>query len=1194
MVLSLPHRTRIPAASRSRFLRDAARAAEALVLTAWFAASDARSWPPPRLPPSLGARLGADSAPSALLASLRAHAGLVLRADGSLGAPLVGGERREVLSALSLGVEQAAESLEALHALQELLRLERPAARVETYDISHLHGTHTVGARAVLSRGAAHLEEYACRRVRRAAPADDPAAMRETLRALTGRPDVLLVDGGKGQLRAAYEVAAELGMEESGVLALAKKEEDLYTLSGRVRLPHGAPLRLLQRQRDEAHASALLAHRSARHAAQFHSALDGAPLDAAASARLHAAFGSAAALRSATAGALGRALGCGALGEAVHAHLRQARVVEAVELAPRLEGHDSAVSALAHTSRRAGPAVDEWMREEAARRWWGARQAAASGVREEAVERVLEAAAAALQRQGGARELEAAIAACRRAPRPPRAAREAAAAASAAVAVEEEEEEEEEEGAAGRARVEAAAGTFRLVAPYVASAEQAAASAAVSRELSAGRPRVVLKGATGTGKTFVMARLIEETNRPTLIVAPNKVLAAQICTELKGFFPHNSVNFFISHFDFYQPETYMPTPQLYKPASSSKSDAIDKLRHEATRSLFERRDTVVVATVSCIFGLGLPSDYLDNAFALMVGQSWKPDVLSQQLEAIQYVHARDGAKLKRGDFGWQEGADGAEAEGRGVRLTLQPAHEERQLHVALAPLDEEGEHTIEAIWLEGEDRAAESLSSTVVYPASHHVFVDEARMHAAIAAIEAECKERTAQLRAEWKHREADRLESRVRSDLRQIKEKGWCLGMENYVRHMSGRAAGEPPTTLLDYMPEEWLLLVDESHITVPLLGAMHEGVRKRKRNLVSHGFRLPSAMDNRPLTAAEVWERVPQAVLVSATPGREAALCGEQPHAELLLRPTGVVDPQVEVVDCSRAGGYEDHLLSQIARRQAAGSRTLVSCLTKRSAEALAVFLEERGVKAGWIHSGVTSTERLEALDKLRSGEIDVLVGCNMLREGLDLPEVSLVAILGAEKQGFLRSASSLIQTIGRAARHIDGTCLMYTDDGRASPAMIQAIAETERRRNAQLAHNALHNVVPQSPTNAASARGGVSKGAALLELMKGPRGRNSTPRTKPEDDLEGGELELYGQIRAWRSALASAEERRPYMVVSEAVMRAIARAKPTTKEELRDVKGIGPKKVAAYAEGLLGVVRDHLEQKARLEKTSDDSPS
>ena len=487
----------------------------------------------------------------------------------------------------------------------------------------------------------------------------------------------------------------------------------------------------------------------------------------------------------------------------------------------------------------------------------------------------------------------------------------------------------------------------------------------------------------------------------------------------------------------------------------------------------------------------------------------------------------------------------------------------------------------------------ERPSSVVLYPASHYTAGQEEQKAHVLDAIATECVSAVDALLSNGQATEAERLRYRTEKDLADIARDGYCSGMENYSRHLTGRRPGEAPPTLIDYMPDDWLFIVDESHITVPQLGAMYSGDHSRKSKLVDGGFRLPSALDNRPLKGEEVWQKVPQAVLVSATPGAEIAMCGPSPRvSEMVIRPTGIPDPHVSIVDVEPLGGYEDHLLAQIEGRIAKDERTLVTCITKSSAEALSDFLKGHGIASLALHSGVQPLERLRFLDELRSGKLDVLVGCNLLREGLDLPQVSLVCVLNADKQGLLRSTTSLVQTIGRAARHVNGMALLYTESGRTSDAMHEAIRETDRRRQRQLAHNEQHGVVPRAagtilgePTakvvRTADVQPVSTGGGSVLEMLsREKQGSTREDRGPPGGDLEGEDRELYDELRAWREQVARSggRRRRPFMIVTEAVMLGLAVARPSNMEELLEVKGVGPKKAEMYGDAILEIIRSN----------------
>ncbi|MEN9255103.1 MAG: excinuclease ABC subunit UvrB, partial [Gloeomargarita sp. SZTDM-1c_bins_89] len=562
---------------------------------------------------------------------------------------------------------------------------------------------------------------------------------------------------------------------------------------------------------------------------------------------------------------------------------------------------------------------------------------------------------------------------------------------------------------------------FHLQAPFAPTGDQPQAIAQLVRGLQAGYRYQTLLGATGTGKTFVMANVIAQVGRPTLVLAHNKTLAAQLCNELREFFPHNAVEYFISYYDYYQPEAYIPVTDTYIAKSASINDEIDMLRHSATRSLFERRDVIVVASISCIYGLGIPSEYLKAAVHLAVGLSVAPTQVVQALVNIQYD--RNDRELGRGKFRL-----------RGDVLEIGPAYEDRVIRVAFWG-DE-----IERIELRDPLTGAvlETLDAINIYPARHFVTPPE-QLERACQAIEQELEERLAALEAQGKLLEAQRLKQRTRYDLELLRTVGYCNGVENYSRHLAGRPPGSPPECLVDYFPADWLLIVDESHVTVPQLRGMYEGDQSRKQVLIEHGFRLPSAADNRPLKAEEFWAKVNQCIFVSATPGDWELAVSEQ-VVELIIRPTGVLDPEILVRPT--VNQVED-LTGEVYRRVERGEKVLVTTLTKRMAEDLTSYWQEQGLRVRYLHSEIDAIGRIEILQGLRADECDVIVGVNLLREGLDLPEVSLVAILDADKEGFLRSERSLIQTIGRAARHVNGQAILYADI--LTESMQKAIQET-----------------------------------------------------------------------------------------------------------------------------------------------------
>jgi len=582
---------------------------------------------------------------------------------------------------------------------------------------------------------------------------------------------------------------------------------------------------------------------------------------------------------------------------------------------------------------------------------------------------------------------------------------------------------------------------FTVVAPYEPSGDQPSAIADIAARIRAGESDVVLLGATGTGKSATTAWLVEELQRPALVMAPNKTLAAQLATEFRELLPNNAVEYFVSYYDYYQPEAYIPQSDTYIEKDSSINEEVERLRHSATNSLLTRRDVLVVATVSAIYGLGTPQEYVDRMIRLSVGESVDRDTLLRSLVDIQYT--RNDIAFQRGTF-----------RVRGDTVEIFPVYEEHPIRIEM--FGDEIERLMTLHPVTGEIMTEDS--QTHVFPATHYVAGPE-RMHRAIGQIETELAARLTELEAQGKLLEAQRLRMRTTYDLELMQQMGSCAGIENYSRHIDGREPGSPPNCLLDFFPEDFLMVIDESHVTVPQIGAMYEGDMSRKRTLVDHGFRLPSAMDNRPLRFAEFEERVGQTLYLSATPGKYELAKVQGDVVEQVIRPTGLVDPQVIIKPTK---GQIDDLMGEIKARVARDERVLVTTLTKRMAEDLTDYLLEHGVKVQYLHSDVDTLRRVELLRELRMGIFDVLIGINLLREGLDLPEVSLVAILDADKEGFLRSETSLIQTIGRAARNVSGQVHMYAD--KITPSMRNALDETDRRRAKQVAYNLERGLDPQ----------------------------------------------------------------------------------------------------------------------------------
>ena len=624
------------------------------------------------------------------------------------------------------------------------------------------------------------------------------------------------------------------------------------------------------------------------------------------------------------------------------------------------------------------------------------------------------------------------------------------------------------------------ASPFQLQAPYEPRGDQPEAIRALSAGVDGGERYQTLLGATGTGKTFTIANVIARTGRPALVLAHNKTLAAQLCNELREFFPHNAVEYFISYYDYYQPEAYVPVSDTYIAKTASINEEIDMLRHSATRSLFERRDVIVVASISCIYGLGIPSEYLKAAVRFEVGNTL--NLRGSLRELVNNQYSRNDLEISRGRF-----------RVRGDVLEIGPAYEDRLVRIELFGDEVEAIRYVDPTTGE----ILQSLESINIYPAKHFVTPKE-RLQEAIKAIRGELRERLDVLNEQGRLLEAQRLEQRTAYDLEMLEQVGYCNGVENYARHLAGRPAGTPPECLIDYFPDDWLLVVDESHVSCSQLQAMYNGDQSRKQVLIEHGFRLPSAADNRPLKGEEFWEKARQTIFVSATPGDWELRHSEGQVVEQVIRPTGVLDPVVEV---RPTDGQVDDLLGEIRLRAEKQERVLVTTLTKRMAEDLTDYLAENGVRVRYLHSEIHSIERIEIIQDLRNGEYDVLVGVNLLREGLDLPEVSLVAILDADKEGFLRAERSLIQTIGRAARHVEGVALLYADN--LTDSMAKAISETERRRGIQEAYNTEHGITP-TPA-------GKRAGNSILAFLEVSRRLNDEQLEQATEQAEHNEVPL-----------------------------------------------------------------------------------
>ena len=669
---------------------------------------------------------------------------------------------------------------------------------------------------------------------------------------------------------------------------------------------------------------------------------------------------------------------------------------------------------------------------------------------------------------------------------------------------------------------------FHVVSDYQPAGDQPKAVAQLAEGIERGDRFQTLLGITGSGKSATVAWTIEKVQRPTLILAPNKSLAAQLAQEMKEFFPKNRVEYFVSYYDYYQPEAYIASSDTFIEKDSSVNDEIDRLRHSATAALLTRRDTIVVASVSCIYGMGNPEEYRGNLLELHVGVDYDQRSLLRRLVDLQYD--RNDMTLGRGNF-----------RVRGDTIEVQPAYDETVTRIEMFGDTVERITIVDA--LTGE--TVNDMSEVLIFPATHYVAGDE-RMRKAVVGIEHELQVRLKQFETEGKLLEAQRLRMRTQYDLEMIAEVGFCNGIENYSMHIDGRSPGEPPFTLLDYFPDDYLLVVDESHVTIPQLHGQFAGDRSRKATLVEHGFRLPSAADNRPLQFEEAMQRINQCIFLSATPAKFEIATSQQ-VVEQIVRPTGLVDPEVIVRPTK---GQIDDIIEMVNGRVEAGDRVLITTLTKKMAEDLSEYLLEQGLKVRYLHSNIDTIQRIEILRALRLGEFDVLVGINLLREGLDLPEVSLVAILDADKEGFLRSETSLIQMIGRAARNVNGQVVMYAD--KRTPSMDRAIGETQRRRERQIAYNKEHNINPQTIRKAVG---------DILSVLRPSEGATSTTKSGRRDrEREKVVNELRSLPQQELGRLIQTLEEEMNLAASELKFEYAARLRDEMKDlrrELRDAK-------------------------------------